>query len=304
MRRAATTLFVLLALARAAPARGDDAHQRASESFREAQAAYERRDFAAAAAAFEQAGRYEPHPAPFLNAADSWERVGDFARAAEDCDSVLAMGGLTETQRTDGERRLARLITKVGTLTIHGPRTALVRLDGGVGFHPPATRRLAPGRHLVATDDLVTQSNRSLEVDLAAGTEKMLDVASPPPSEVSPPAAPRPTASAETPTARAASHPVPVSAWIAGGAALASAGVATTFGFFTLASRDDYNRTPTLATRSAFYRNRLITDLAWGASAVSAIAAVVLWRVGASSGDVGIAPAQGGGVLLGRVSLP
>src|SRR5438445_551534 len=115
----------------------DDVHKRAAESFREAQAAFERREFAAAAAAFEQAARYEPHPAPLLNAADAWERVGDLARAAEDCDLVLAMPSLSEPSRADAERRLARLLPRVATLVVRGPRTALIRIDGGASFHPP-----------------------------------------------------------------------------------------------------------------------------------------------------------------------
>src|SRR5437868_2667472 len=68
-----------------------DEHDRAAEIFRQAQAAFARREFSAAAAAFEQAASFENHPATLLNAAEAWEAVPDEVRAAEDCDRVLAM---------------------------------------------------------------------------------------------------------------------------------------------------------------------------------------------------------------------
>src|SRR3954468_1332556 len=104
MKRAPFVL-VAIAIACAATAHADDAaHDRAAESFRQAQAAFQRRDFAAAAAAFEQAAGFEPHPAPLMNAADAWERANEWARAAEDCDRVLAMPAVDPEFRSTAEQ--------------------------------------------------------------------------------------------------------------------------------------------------------------------------------------------------------
>src|SRR4051812_2488963 len=123
MKRAPFVL-VAIAIACAATAHADDAaHKRAAESFRQAQAAFERRDFAAAAAAFEQAATFEPHPAPLLNAADAWERAGEPARAAEDCDRALAMPNASDAHRAEAGQCLERLAPKLATLDFRGPST-------------------------------------------------------------------------------------------------------------------------------------------------------------------------------------
>ena len=99
--RTPTALGILLVahVARAAPA--DDARARAAESFRQAQAAFERRDFAAAAAAFETAAGFAPHPAAWLSAADAWQRAGEPARAADDCERARDVPGLAEASTAD-----------------------------------------------------------------------------------------------------------------------------------------------------------------------------------------------------------
>jgi hypothetical protein len=289
---------------------GDD-HARAAESFREAQAAFERRDYAAAAAAFEQAAHYEPHPAPLLDAADAWERLGDYARAAEDCDRVLSMPGAPQESRADAERRLARLLSNVATLTFRGPRTVLIRIDGGTASPPTTKRRLAPGRHVVAIDDLASQQNRVEEIVLAAGAEKVLDVTVAPPKADTPPVVEKPPVvppprSAEAPPSSSSStfSRVPLASWISLGLAGASGALAVTFSVMTMKSRDDYNHTPTIATRDAFYRNRLIANIGWGAAAALAATAVVIWQTSDGGARVSVAPSKGGAQASLYVSLP
>src|SRR5579859_1368405 len=87
---AAVLAFATPSVARSAPP-ADDARARAAESFREAQAAFARRDFAAAAAAFEAAADFAPHPAALLSASEAWERAGEPARAADDCDRARSL---------------------------------------------------------------------------------------------------------------------------------------------------------------------------------------------------------------------
>src|SRR4051794_10118832 len=79
----------------------DEARRLAADSFRQGQTAFERREFAAAAAAFEQAGRLAPHPSAWLNAAEAWERADEPLRAADDCDAALAAPGLEQAHREE-----------------------------------------------------------------------------------------------------------------------------------------------------------------------------------------------------------
>src|SRR4051812_10152240 len=102
-------LIGLAALCLAGVARADapsaDEHARAAEIFGQAQAAFSRREFSAAAAAFEQAASFEAHPAALLNAAEAWEAVPDPARAAEDCDRVLAIPGVSPEFQHEADLR-------------------------------------------------------------------------------------------------------------------------------------------------------------------------------------------------------
>src|SRR5690348_15803406 len=68
-------LVILALLVAVAPASAEPAAPiRATESFQQARAAFARREFTAAAAAFEQAAAYEPHPVAWLDAAEAWEK--------------------------------------------------------------------------------------------------------------------------------------------------------------------------------------------------------------------------------------
>src|SRR5206468_4049238 len=103
-------------------------HRRAAASFEQARAAFARKDYAAAAAAFELAASLEPHAAALLNAGEAWQLAGDDLRAAQAYDRVLAFPGLEPSYRADAERRLATVTPHVGTLLVTGPSTSLVRV--------------------------------------------------------------------------------------------------------------------------------------------------------------------------------
>ena len=291
----------------------DDAHHRAAESFKQAQAAFQRGEFAAAGAAFEQAAYYEPHPAPLLNAEEAWEKAGELVRAAEDCDRVLAMASADEKFRAEANKRLASLTPQIGTIDFTGPRTMVVRIDASAEVNVPARRRLAPGHHALTVVDLTSSQSRRGEVDLKTGETRSLDVSpgaplsgppAPPPLTETPPdapaAAPAP-APAVAPAPAAASEPAPPStgadhtaSWIALGGAGAAGVVAGIFGAVTLGARDDYNATPTPATRDAFHRDKAITNVAIAVAGIAAATGVVLWfalpstREGAPPATVGV----------------
>ncbi|MDB4998792.1 MAG: hypothetical protein JWM74_6224, partial [Myxococcaceae bacterium] len=100
------------ALARAAPAGGDEsgatateetrdprASERARTTFDQAREAFARKSYVAAASAFEQSESYVPHPGPWVNAAEAWILAGDPVRAARACDRALAFADIDEATR-------------------------------------------------------------------------------------------------------------------------------------------------------------------------------------------------------------
>ncbi len=289
----------------------EDRHRLASESFRQAQAAFGRREYAAAAAAFEQAAKFETHPSPLLDAEEAWELAGEPVHAAEDCDLVLALPGLEPRYAVEAERRLRALSTRVSTLAVQGPRTTTLRVDGGADLVLPARRRLSPGRHELAVVDLKSTRVRTEIIELLPGEVRTVDAAdgvpdpgaaanaqppdgTPAPESPgtaagqSPPAAPitaRPSdgavATGAATGATGASHPryVPAGSWVALGTSAVSAGLAIGFGEATLSAKHAYAVLPAQGSADAFQRDKIVTNAAWGAALVAAVAAVVIWLV-------------------------
>jgi hypothetical protein len=285
-----------LGLAYASPV-SEERHRLASESFRQAQAAFGRREYAAAAAAFEQAARFEPHPSPLLDAEEAWELAGEPVHASEDCDLVLAMPGVEVRFSNEAKRRLKALSTKVSTLEVQGPRTTTVRLDGGADIVLPMRRRLTPGRHELTIVDLQSSRTKTMSLDLTPGEARALDVADAFAEEgraadLGSPRRETQTAASAT-TAAPASLPalssidsmdsgstpsrVPLTTWVALGACAVSVGVAVGFGLATVSEKRSYSMVPAPSTADAFHRDKLITNVAWGVAAASAVTALVAW---------------------------
>jgi hypothetical protein len=271
MTRRWTSLLVLAALLPPRSGRAaspDDTHKRAAESFQQAEAAFRRREFAAAAASFEQAAEFETHPAALVNAAEAWELAGDLPHAAAACDGVLALPDVAAEFRADAERRLARLRPRIATLELNGAPPWSVRVDAIV--QPvllPTKRRLAPGSHVLAFVDAVSGEVRKLNVELAPGEVRTVEV--PPQIVVGPLSSPAPVAPATTGP--------PAASWMAFGTALVAGGFAGAFGVRTLAAQGDFEESPSHETRDAFYRERTVTNVACAVAIAAALVGGVIW---------------------------
>ena len=255
---------VLAVLAASATAKAEPTSRAdASASFREAQAAFARRDFAAAAAAFEQAARAAPHPATWLNAAEAWEKREDWARAAEDCDRALEVPGADEDLRREAGTRLRAALERVATLEVRGAGGYGARVDRGSVQPLPLRRRLTPGSHEVVLVDLASGREELRTVSIGAGQSKTIDAPTPA------------TPSAAAPT-KPASGP-PTAAWLAlglGGAAAVTTGV---LGFVTLSDKRAFEDHPTQDGLDGFHRDRLLTNVALGVAVVALGTGIALW---------------------------
>ncbi len=285
------------------------AEKRAAESFSQAQAAFARREYAAAAAAFEKAAEFDPHPAPLLNAAQAWELARDFVRAAEDCDRVLGMPNVGDAFTRAARDALARVEPKIATLDLVGPRTLAVHVDDGPEIRVPTRKRVPPGHHELAVVDLASPTTYRTTVTLAIGESRTLEL-TPPAPEAAPNgvARPAPTKPRVVDDARApGTGALRAGLWISLGATVAAAGATTVFGIMTLNAREEYNADPNTTTQSAFYRDRLVTNVALAVTAVGAGASFVLWqlsrRATASSATVTALPTSDGGHVVTTVKF-
>lgn len=272
--KAVASLVVVLSLsgvAAAGPQQADP--KRAAQSFAVGKGAYARGEFAVAAAAFEQASFYSPHPAPLLNAAEAWELAGNYARSALACDRVLELEGLEPKFRQAAEQQLARVAPRIGTVDIKVPDGARISVEGErdevvVGHKA----RLTVGAHTIT----VTYSDgatRSETVSLPAGGTKELDMMAPAAREPAP--TPPPPTQPEK-KAESSSGP-PAATWISFGAAAVGGGLATFFGLRTLDAQTKFDQTPTVQTRDDFNSAKLMTNVFVGVAVVSAAVGVVLW---------------------------
>jgi hypothetical protein len=141
----------------------------ADDFFRAGSAAYGRRDYRAAAAAFDAADREAPHAAAKYNAARAWELAAEPARAADALQRALeAPSGLTSDQSTDARRRLARLRRALALVEVQAPagtRISVAHIDAAVA---PITFHLPPGEHRVVGEG-AHGARRSKQIDARAG---------------------------------------------------------------------------------------------------------------------------------------
>lgn len=246
----------------------DDARAQASQSFREAKAAFARRDYGAAAAAFEQAAKLAPHPAPWLNAAEAWEKRGDLVRAAEDCDRALEVPEGDPSLRKEAEARLQQVLAHVGTFEVLGARSFSVRIDQGEATLAPFRRRVAPGAHRLEVTDLTTNRERIIETTAAAGEVKAVDLGAAPPTA---------DPGVVTPSVTRRSGGPPVGTWIlfgVGGAFAVATGVA---GAMTLSTQSEFNAAPSQDALDRFRFERAVTNVFLGSALVAAGVGATIW---------------------------
>lgn len=276
MKIASRWLVALAVIAFAGPSRADaedDRRERASRSFSEAKAAFSLHKYTAAATAFEEAARLVPHPTTWLDAAAAWEAAGDPARAAEDCDRAIALGG-ADGVTTDAAQRLERLLPKIATLALKGRGNLLVRVDGSDPAPLPAVRRVAAGHHQLVVTDTATNERSTVDIDATAGSVRTVELGAqspaPPPARETTPPVTMPVAASSGP---------PLGSWIAFGIGATAALGAGAFGVLTLSAKSTYEETPTQATLDDFKTDRLITNVVAATAVVAVAAGLVIWAV-------------------------
>lgn len=305
-----------LVLTWSAPSRADDEQARARTLFAQGVEGFERGDYEAALAAFEQAYRLAPHPAVRVNMANCFEQLGRFPEAVFNYERFLqeSDGSATREQRAAVSEAIQRLKQRIGHLVVvTSPADAALTIDGAAVVHGELHPiPLAAGTHtLRAVKPGYVPSERLIEVQ--AGVERRIrlelmsetpvvaqplntDVASEPTSyDDDPPPAFATRARAGSEGERRRLRPA---VWVAlGTTALFGAGAAVS-GVLALRAERDFedalarskdarlDEQTRAEARAAGYDASdranvfaTVTDVLIGATAVSATTAAVLWWV-------------------------
>jgi hypothetical protein len=271
----AALLLALGALLWGAPASSQP--RTARDLDQEGRAAFERKEYVAAARAFELAFALAPHAGTKYNTALAWDKAEQLGLAADAYALAVQMGTLDDERSRASQARLTTLTQVLGLVVVSGPTGSSVSVGHATSVAIPAQIHLAPGDHelVVRLSDGTTQRRR---VSLRAGASEQVMITTAP-AQLSPRASPVPPVSGDGPAP--ASHPGSTSrtaGWVMVGVSGAAAGAAVALGLGFLGTRDDFNdggRTDA-DQRDTLVALRALTNVAWGVSAVAAGTGVFL----------------------------
>jgi tetratricopeptide (TPR) repeat protein len=240
----ATATATRLAHADPASAITAEDRARAAAKFHEGEAAFKRHAYSEAADDFEAAYAIAPHPFALWNAADSREKAGDLARAANLCARYLRESPANDANRSEAAARLASLTPRLSRVTITAPGGDGATIDGAPA--PSFELFVDPGDHLVAAKFPDGPAER--RVSLVAGARASITLE---PERARPRPAPFSAMGGERPDVIfAARSQKPLGrGWIVGGAAATAAlgGLVLWSGLDTHSAYQAYAKEPTRA---------------------------------------------------------
>ena len=280
MRRVAALAVVLCAVTSEPTAFAQSEEATAAQFFRAGLAAYDRREYRAAALAFEEAYAHVPRGAAIYNAGRAWEAAGEQARAADAFAAALARGDLDPPDAQLDKEHLGKLELGLGVIVVDAPATATVSLDGVDRGHPPRTLHAAAGQHqLVITRRDGSAVSREVDVTTAASVSVSV-------ADVPLPASSLPPTQAPPPVPAPVAAPSPATwAWVTLGAAAAfGVGGAATYVKFT-SDRSAFDATGDMSSslHSSALTFRTATYVLWGVAGACAVASAVLFIVSGRS---------------------
>lgn len=258
----------------------------AAQAFARGKRLFDRGDYTAAVAAFEQAYRLKPHHAVQCSIALCYEQMNRFVEAAEHYRRCLAGGAAKTGKAREVQRSLANVEARINWVTVQSPPPGgTVHVDGvALG---PAPRRvpLNPGRHMLEVRRQGA-SPATLVLQLLSGEERTVTLA--PAAKVeqpapSPAAAPPTTGRHEvTPPADKPVRPSrrrlsPVWFWTSAALTVALAGAAATMGGLTYKAHEDYYDRPTRDGYDTFVQRRLVTNILTGLAVAAGTTGTVLF---------------------------
>lgn len=281
--------FVVMAasVVDAAPTEGDLSV--ASKHFQRGKAAFDRKDYEAAALAFDEAFATVPDAGTAFNAALAWERAKDSARAADSYVQAIETGGLDAPRSADAKRALRRLEAKLPRVTVRTTSPARVTIAYREG-PAPVVAHVAAGRYdVVAVFEDGSRTSLSIEVGRSPVVAELRPSvpAVREPVALAPPVVVVPESSSDPGAVQR------VIGFVGLGLGAASGGTAIALGVLGLEARDEFEAT---GRRDRELHDeasslRIGTNIAWGIAGAFAVTGIVLVATSFGSDDAEEAPA-------------
>ena len=166
----------------------------AAERFAAGEEAFRAGDFVRAGQAFEAAFDADPQPAALWNAARSFDRAGERARAATLYRLYVNMAPSYAPDRDEATRALVELGRRLGKIEIVAPASPALRVDGR-----PIRGQVvyvSPGTHLIEADFGARTARREVSVDEGSAKSVLIQEPAEPRTEAPPlrPVVPPPAA--------------------------------------------------------------------------------------------------------------
>ncbi|MBX3127243.1 MAG: hypothetical protein KF718_11045 [Polyangiaceae bacterium] len=316
-RLALTVLLALAPIGLAPPAAAQESAKTKADArrfFKSGQKAFASGRFEEAARAFEEAFRLAPHPAPLINAGDSYEKSGELARAARSYQRVLEFDEAAEQDRQDATDRLAKLTPKLAIIQFEGSAEARLRVDEEE-YRGDQRVYLIPGEHDVLL--LGVEGAKPQRLELNAGSTRTIEVDSLRPVKDRPrsaTASKEPESDAPMDAGPSKKGGVRALTWVSLGVGVAAGGAAVYFGLQVNDAESKFNERPNREDFDRFNDNKLYTNISLGVSAVGVGLGTVLLigdlgrkaepeREARRWHGVAAVPLRGGGVVVGSGSF-
>lgn len=241
----------------------------AKKAFQAGVAAFKLKQSERAAEHFERAFKLAPHPQALWNAADSREKAGELASAANHYSHFLALSD-REKDRIEAHQRLEKLETRLAVIEVFGPDASEVEVDRK-RVVDAARVYVLPGSHVVTGKVEGNSLSRKVTVKAGATAKVRLVPESDKPKE---PVAPASTAA--PPPSDHGSRPGPAVFWIGAGVTAVLAGVTAWSGLDTRSKRSDFDFHPSAQLYDDGIAAQYRTNYLLGATAAAGVATTIL----------------------------
>lgn len=244
----------------------------AAQFFEAGAAAAKKGQYRVCAEAFSEAHKRAPHGATIYNAALCWESAKERARAANDYEQALDLGGLSQTQDEQARKRLAALRAKLGEITLVAPRGVRATAGPITGAPIPFSTYVEPGEIEVKLEgpdgQTVTRS-----VSVGAGDHEDVDLALPKEEPTEKPAAPKPD-EREPATSGNLQR---TAGWVVLGVSVVAAGVGGAYYMSALDAVDEFDKDRSNQTAHDRAESRYRTaQVFWIGAGIGAVAGATL----------------------------
>jgi hypothetical protein len=293
------------ALAQGVAAATAEDRRLAARDFADGDRAFKDGDYRQAAESYERAYHRVPHHSALWNAARSWHRAGELARAANVYARYLREAPSSARDRNSAQRAMNELSNRLARLEIHATDVTGVEVDGAPAEGPSVF--VTPGAHVISGH---TQDGRPVRQSQTVEAGDVVSVAVvPPPAAGAPP--PAPPAPAPAPEHHPSHGWSPIVVYFGGAVTLALAGITVWSGVDTLQQKDAFDKAPTQNNldvgRQKETRTNVLIGATAGVAALTAVAAIVLvdWHAPSERKEKspGVQVGAGPGSLLVRGSF-